>query len=135
MEIVVVIVAFLLGYWIISAWMERSERSAEGSSSQRAKESPRNGSERAQDNAERRDDQREQQPQHEADALISRSWFLVLGVSEDATPDQIAAAYKLMIRQYHPDKVAQMGSEIRELAEFKSKQINTAYDYAMKLRH
>jgi DnaJ like chaperone protein len=54
-------------------------------------------------------------------------------MSKNASQEQIVAAYKQKIRQYHPDKVAQMGAEIRELAEFKSKQINAAYDYAMKL--
>lgn len=63
------------------------------------------------------------------------NWFLILEVSQGASKKEITAAYKQKIRQYHPDKVAQMGTEIRELAEFKSKQINTAYDYAMKLKN
>ncbi len=61
-------------------------------------------------------------------------WFRILEVSEDASQEQITIAYKQKIGQYHPDKVAKMGAEIRELAEFKSKQINAAYDYAVKLR-
>ena len=65
---------------------------------------------------------------------IFANWFRILDVTEDASLEQLTKAYKQKIRQYHPDKVAQMGTEIRELAEFKSKQINTAYDYAMKLR-
>ena len=45
---------------------------------------------------------------------------------------EIERAYKVKISQYHPDKVAQMGIEIRELAEAKSKEINAAYDYATR---
>jgi curved DNA-binding protein CbpA len=32
-----------------------------------------------------------------------------------------------MVRQYHPDKVADMGPELRALAEERTKQINEAY--------
>ena len=63
-----------------------------------------------------------------------RQWFTVLEVSQGASKEQIAKAYKEKISQYHPDKVAKMGREIRELAELKSKEINAAYDYAVKLR-
>ena len=69
-----------------------------------------------------------------AEESIPISWFRILEVSQGASKEQIVTAYKQKIRQYHPDKVAQMGAEIQELAEFKSKQINAAYDYAMKLR-
>ncbi len=62
------------------------------------------------------------------------NWFRILEVSEDASQEQIVTAYKQKIHQYHPDKVAQMGAEIRELAELKSQQINAAYGYARKLR-
>ena len=34
--------------------------------------------------------------------------------------------------QYHPDKVRNMGDEIREVAERKAKEINEAYDYFRK---
>ena len=33
-----------------------------------------------------------------------------------------------MISQYHPDKVAQMGEEIRAVANAKSREINAAYE-------
>lgn len=68
------------------------------------------------------------------DNLEEKQWFNVLEVSQVATKEQIAKAYKEKISQYHPDKVAKMGSEIRELAELKSKEINAAYDYALKSR-
>lgn len=64
---------------------------------------------------------------------LSTSWFHILEVSENASREQIVAAYKQKISKYHPDKVAQMGFEIRDLAEKKSRQINAAYDKAMKL--
>jgi len=51
----------------------------------------------------------------------------VLGVPRDATLEQIKAAYRTLIVQYHPDKVAQLGPELRQLAAEKSRQINDAY--------
>lgn len=60
-------------------------------------------------------------------------WNLVLGVSASASREQIVAAYKQKISQYHPDKVANMGEEIRDLAERRSKEINAAYQAALKV--
>jgi hypothetical protein len=61
-------------------------------------------------------------------------WNLVLGVPASATRAEIIAAYKLKISQYHPDKVANMGEEIRDLANRRSKEINAAYDAALRER-
>jgi DnaJ-domain-containing protein 1 len=65
---------------------------------------------------------------------ISSSWFHILDVPKTASFEIISSAYKRKISQYHPDKVSSLGSELRELAELKSKQINAAYNYAKKLR-
>lgn len=65
---------------------------------------------------------------------IAADWYKILGVSEDASSELIAAAYREKIRQYHPDQVARMGIEIQELAESKSKTINAAYDFALRRR-
>ncbi len=58
--------------------------------------------------------------------------FRILGI--EGSPDQsaIRKAYKEKMSQYHPDKVSQLGVEIRELADRKAKQINKAYRF---LRH
>ena len=65
---------------------------------------------------------------------IENSWFKILDIPKTAGREIITAAYKRKISQYHPDKVATLGSELRDLAEFKSKQINAAYVYAIKIR-
>jgi len=59
-------------------------------------------------------------------------WATVLGVQPSATRDEISAAYKRKISEYHPDKVTRMGKEIRELAEKRSKEINAAYEEALR---
>lgn len=62
------------------------------------------------------------------------AWFQVLGVTEDARTEEITRAYRSLIAQYHPDRVARMGPEIRQLAEEKSQQINSAYEFGVALR-
>lgn len=61
-----------------------------------------------------------------------RPWFDVLGISESASREQIEQAYRLRIGQYHPDKVARLGEDIQRLAETRAKEINAAYDEAMR---
>lgn len=61
-------------------------------------------------------------------------WFEILEIEETASVREIEVAYKTQISQYHPDKVARMGIEIRKLAETRSKAINAAYDEAMSGR-
>jgi DnaJ like chaperone protein len=55
--------------------------------------------------------------------------YEVLGVSPSATEEQIRSAYRKLASQYHPDKVAHLGSELQELAEKRFKEIQTAYQH------
>jgi len=61
------------------------------------------------------------------DRAAPTPWSTVLGVSPDADPAAIREAYRHLISQYHPDKVAALGPELREFAERKSKEITAAY--------
>ncbi len=58
--------------------------------------------------------------------------YKVLGVSRDATDDEIKKAYRELARKYHPDNYA--NSPIADLAEEKMKEINTAYSDIQKAR-
>jgi curved DNA-binding protein CbpA len=53
--------------------------------------------------------------------------YKVLRLKKGATRDEIRAAYRREVAQYHPDKVAQLGPELQELATEKTKQLNEAY--------
>lgn len=64
------------------------------------------------------------QDQHREQAVDPYS---VLGVRRGARPEEIRSAYLACIKQYHPDQVAHLGKELRELAHQKSQQINWAY--------
>lgn len=61
-------------------------------------------------------------------------WYEVLGVTSGASIDEIRSAYKSLVSKYHPDKVDSMGPEVKAVCEAKSKEINTAYEKAMKAR-
>ena len=125
-EIIIIVGGLLLGYWIVAnQFNKKLASSTKSNSNNDAEEGPQEN--RAHTEEPNNDNSREKE-------YIPASWFRILEVSQGATKEQIVTAYKQKIRQYHPDKVTQMGAEIRELAEFKSKQINAAYDYAMKLQ-
>lgn len=52
----------------------------------------------------------------------------VLGVAENASPEEIKAAYRQLVNKYHPDKVLHLGEEFKTLAEKRFKEIQAAYD-------
>jgi hypothetical protein len=74
-------------------------------------------------NADADEDENDDQPQ---------SPYEVLGVAVGATRNQIMAAYRELIKQYHPDFQQNRGPKLRELAEQESQLLNWAKDEALK---
>jgi hypothetical protein len=60
-----------------------------------------------------------------------RTWFSVLGVSPSATIEEVRQAYRVQVKQNHPDRVHDMSPLFRELAETETKKLNTAYEEAL----
>lgn len=58
--------------------------------------------------------------------------YSVLGVSRDASTDQVKKVYRDLARKYHPDNY--VGNELADLAQEKMKEINEAYDQIMRER-
>ncbi|MDL2258463.1 DnaJ domain-containing protein [Eubacteriales bacterium OttesenSCG-928-K08] len=56
--------------------------------------------------------------------------YKVLGVSDDATQEEIRAAYLSLVKKYHPDKYTD--NPLKELANEKIKEINEAYEILSK---
>lgn len=113
MEILVSVIFLAIGYWIVSALMTGKSGA------------DRNAGQSSQGWAER---DRSVAPQPS-----SIGWHEVLGVAPSATADEIRGAYKKLMSQYHPDKVAALGQELRDLAETKSKDITGAYREGMRV--
>jgi len=59
------------------------------------------------------------------------SWVAVLGLPETATIREVKEAYKVLIKQSHPDRVHDMSPAFKTLAESETKKINAAYRQAL----
>lgn len=60
--------------------------------------------------------------------------YRVLGISPDASDQEVKAAYRKLALQHHPDRVATLGEDVRRAAEKKFKEINDAKDRIYKAR-
>ncbi|MBQ2274516.1 MAG: DnaJ domain-containing protein, partial [Clostridia bacterium] len=58
--------------------------------------------------------------------------YEVLGISRNATDEEVKKAYREMARKYHPDNY--VDNPIADLAEEKMQEINDAYDKIMNER-
>ena len=58
--------------------------------------------------------------------------YKVLGVSPNATDDEIKKAYRALARKYHPDKYRD--SDLADLANEKMKEVNAAYEEIKQMR-
>lgn len=56
--------------------------------------------------------------------------YEVLGVRQGASEEEIKAAYKELVKKYHPDKY--QNNPLSDLAEEKLQEVNEAYDMLMK---
>ena len=126
-EFIVVVFGLIIGYWIVSQF-------GAGNKANKARSKT---SSTANDSAywqPEQDERAAQETLHGSQAAESSSsehWSAVLKISANANIDEIRYAYKTLISQYHPDKVATLGTELKELCEQKTKEINAAYRRAL----
>jgi hypothetical protein len=62
----------------------------------------------------------------------SQYYGKILGLSGKITKASVRKKYLELVAKYHPDKVFDLGEELKVLAEIKTKQINQAYDWLKK---
>ncbi|MBW8001848.1 MAG: DUF805 domain-containing protein [Planctomycetes bacterium] len=70
--------------------------------------------------------QAEESPQKRKTA---KDYAKVLGLTEGVTSEELKKAYRNLAMQYHPDKVAHLGSKLKQVAEEEMKKINEAYRF------
>lgn len=54
--------------------------------------------------------------------------YKVLGLNSSATDEEVKKAYRRLAMKYHPDKVENMGEEVKKSAEAQFRKINEAYE-------
>lgn len=59
--------------------------------------------------------------------------FALLGLSKDASLEQVRRAYHAKVAEWHPDRLADMASELRDLATERMKELNEAYELICNL--
>ena len=59
--------------------------------------------------------------------------YSILGVSPNATDEEVKAAYKNLVKKYHPDNYDD-NNPLKELANEKMQEINAAYDEIQRIR-
>ncbi|MEH2589824.1 J domain-containing protein [Bradyrhizobium sp. AZCC 1721] len=64
----------------------------------------------------------------------AEDWHTVLNIGVDATVDQIKAAYREAMKQYHPDNFEGRGQKIKDLANQETRRINAAFEAARDAR-
>lgn len=111
-EILISVGGVFFGYWIVSRLIVDKPKPQPAPDA--ARESP------AEESRE--------PVKHEAE------WYEILNVAPNASTAEIKHAYRMLVSQYHPDKVATLGDELKAVAERKSMQINVAYAEAMRIR-
>lgn len=122
-EFSVIIGCGLIGFFVVSAFLEHRRVNNDASRQ-----------ERAEADSERTEEDGGPEDGPTAKPASERSWWEILGVSKEASPDDIKTAFRKEIARYHPDRVEGLGRELRELAEKKAKEINWAYAAAKRER-
>lgn len=135
-EFLVIIGGLYFGYVVVFIVMERSKDATTEKHETKKTGPNQNGgaSSRNTDDSKTYKQNTHKRETAKEETHIPSRWFHILSVPETSTMSEITRQYKRKISEYHPDKVASLGKELRDLAETKSKEINLAYDYVKKLK-
>lgn len=103
-------VAFIAGYSIVSAFINRIKSKTD----------------------ERSNDRNETKFSDSNTPSLDDKFATLLGLAQPVVPSEVHDAFRRTLARYHPDKVEHLGAEFKEIAERKTKEIVEAYDYFRK---
>ena len=106
------------------------EQSGQRTSQQRAEDARRSTSQQAAGGSQSSRPQGKRKPGERDDGYYLQK----LGLGENATNDEIKKAYRRLLSQYHPDRVATLSIGEQERATEKAKDINEAYQILARRR-
>lgn len=64
----------------------------------------------------------------------TESSYKILGLTPEASNDEVKKAYRKMAVKYHPDKVSYLGEDVQEAAKDKFQKLNEAFEKIKKER-
>src|SRR4051812_47877797 len=96
----------VLGYTLVSLWISRGTKTV------------------------RVEEPEPEKPGESPKSTRVEAWYVVLGVGQNASFEEIRGAFRREMSKYHPDRVANLGPELQALAELRAKAINKAYGEA-----
>lgn len=70
----------------------------------------------------------------QSDKMTAGRAYSILEINDNASIPEIKSAYKVKLKEYHPDRVAHLGEELRNLAAIKTLEINSAYEFLRQLK-
>ena len=111
-------------------WQEQAKRQQEQARQEQAK---RQQEQARQEQARRQQEQarQEQARQQQENSQLAES-AKILGVSVHATIDEINRAYRLKMKEFHPDRNVNVTDAVREMIHQEAIKINAARDYLLK---
>ncbi len=65
----------------------------------------------------------------------TESSYKILGLTREATIDEVKKAYRKMAVKYHPDKVSYLGEDVQEAAKEKFQKLSDAFEKIKKERN
>ena len=66
--------------------------------------------------------------------MSSKDLYSILGVSKDASAEDLKKAWRKLSLKYHPDKVHYLGEEVQKAAHEKFQKVNEAWETIKKQR-
>jgi TPR repeat protein len=118
---------FLPDYDAAAAWFRKAAEQGVTGAKRKAEEA----NQRARQREQRQQEQARRAAQPRCDcALDGPEWWVVLGTDAEASMEIAKQAYRLKMKQYHPDRTLGLAPELIQMAEKKARELNSAMEQA-----